>query len=498
MTGRISVNEDALNSRQFFESADSRVASLLDLSATRVFALESLLTVSSIEWSTDIKTACVECAERPRLLLNPDFVAEYCGTRERLAALILHELSHISLGHTRLYPRGGWAHNVAFDAIINRDLSFHFARTCDPEPYTALFTSSYGPAEDPFFILRPPEGWPDKPQWNLSRDCNPELGVIHRRLYNPVLLHSRAGSTAQVTYGEIIAALHQGMDSYLLCATVEDVIDSVKGRLLGGHGSTPAERAAESGGRDAATARALSELLSGIGGLLNDASEAGDGGNSSFQTLEQVAKDRRLELALQSMLRNCFVRRRPRARAMRLETAGMMSVNRSRDRRAAAREVIARKFDLPRPLLFVDETVRLIPKPRCAPIYLDVSGSMSGLVESLHAALVPLRRQLKPDIYAFSTTVDRIAPEEFEKRRVSTTFGTSIQPVVDHVVGLGRGKGPHDVLVLTDGYFDMPRKNTAAVLRAAGARLHLGVIGNGPLHEREPWVTSSKRLPYNG
>jgi hypothetical protein len=43
-------------------------------------ALHALLTVAEIAWSTKITTACVSCAERSRLLLNPDFVRRYCGT----------------------------------------------------------------------------------------------------------------------------------------------------------------------------------------------------------------------------------------------------------------------------------------------------------------------------------------------------------------------------------------------------------------------------------
>ena len=73
----------------------------------------------SIEWSREVRTACIECADRPRLLLNLEFVQRSCTTRERLTALILHELAHVSFGHTRLFPRPTPAHNVAFDALIN-------------------------------------------------------------------------------------------------------------------------------------------------------------------------------------------------------------------------------------------------------------------------------------------------------------------------------------------------------------------------------------------
>ena len=89
---------DALMAAQ---RADDAVFEVLDVVGLRTFGLESLLAVSEVQWSREIGTACVECVVRPRLLLNPDFVAAHCGTPERLGTLILHELAHIALGHTR-------------------------------------------------------------------------------------------------------------------------------------------------------------------------------------------------------------------------------------------------------------------------------------------------------------------------------------------------------------------------------------------------------------
>ena len=255
MIARPIVSGSAATARERLGSPDSLVSALLDLTATRVFALESLLSLSSIEWSDEIRTACVECVRRPRLLLNPDFVEKNCRTRERLATLILHELAHVSLGHTQLYPRGGRAHNIAFDAIINSDLSFHFARSGDAGPYTALFTSTYEATVEPEFILRPPEGWPDDPQWGISNACSDNLRTIHRRLYDPGHLDDHDKRSLQVTYGEIIAALYQSAQSAAGDDSGGVSMASLLERLLGGHGATNTERAAESGGRDETTAR---------------------------------------------------------------------------------------------------------------------------------------------------------------------------------------------------------------------------------------------------
>ena len=140
-------------------TADAQVARVLELVGAHAHALNALLTVSTVEWSDAIATACVECVDRPRLLLNPAFVAQWCHTPERLATLVLHELLHIALGHTRLFPRPTLAHNVAFDAIINRTLLAAIQGTqvrhsavrfgYDVERYTDLFTDFYSASKAP-------------------------------------------------------------------------------------------------------------------------------------------------------------------------------------------------------------------------------------------------------------------------------------------------------------------------------------------------------------
>ncbi len=482
------------------EPADSLVAKIVNLASTRVFALESLVSVSSIQWSSEILTACIECADRPRLLLNPDFVAKHCDTPERLATLILHELSHVSLGHTRLYQRGSAAHNVAFDAIINRDLSLHFARTGDAGPYTSLFTSYYGEDREPEFVLRPPPGWPEAPVWNASAGCDDELRSIHRRLYDAALLDPRNKQPSLLTYGEIISALERAASCRSARpddgeSNARQTAPDLATRLLGGHGITDVERAADSGGRDSRITNALPKLVGEVSVLAELSQGAGSGGGIETRTLDRVQKERRLELALAALLRKCFLRQSSGSKRWLKEIVPTISVDRSRDRRAGVRHVLSRELGLPQPLLFRSESTHLRPAPCAAPIYLDVSGSMNGLVERLHAALIPLRRQLLPEMFVFSTVVTPISKADFDAGRISTTGGTSIRPVIDHVIeSVARG-GPRVALVLTDGYFSPPSQHSAAVLSKMGIKIHVGVLGSGPLHDSERWVASATRLP---
>ncbi len=154
---------------QVLGPADAYVARILNLVGTHAHAIHAMLTVSRVEWSREVATACVECQERPRLLLNPEFVQRWCHTPERLAALILHELMHIALGHTRLYPQPTAIHNIAFDAIINRSvLDAIMAGGANVHAYAAMFTDFYAANASPAFLLRPPPGWPLTPDWQAS------------------------------------------------------------------------------------------------------------------------------------------------------------------------------------------------------------------------------------------------------------------------------------------------------------------------------------------
>ena len=73
-------------------------------------ALEAFIRIAGVELSDTIPTAAIECRDHPRLLLNTSFIAEHCDTDERLFMLVLHEIHHVLLGHTRLFPRPNVAH----------------------------------------------------------------------------------------------------------------------------------------------------------------------------------------------------------------------------------------------------------------------------------------------------------------------------------------------------------------------------------------------------
>ena len=479
-------------------AADTQVARVLELVGVHAHALNALLTVSTVEWSDATATACVECVDRPRLLLNPAFVAQWCHTPERLATLILHELLHIALGHTRLFPRPTVAHNVAFDAIINRTLLAAIQGTrvrhssvqfgYDVERYTDLFTDFYSASKAPEFIVRPPPGWPFAPDWTASRKMPASLRRIHRDLYDLTRFANTSRSRweppapryTQVTYADIIAALRD-CDEF----QAEDV------SLLGAHGSTAADRDAIRGSRDRDAAELLASALEPLCGQL-----PGCGEHLGLTHVSDARRTPALEQALRTLLRKALAPSGAGGARTSWRQRDVRVVHQMHDRRAACRVRTAKLLGAPMPMLFDGHIHERQREPQRVAIYVDVSGSMSRVLPHLRRALITLRRELQPTLYWFSDVVVPAKGDDLERGNVPSTGGTSIRSVITHATQhLAAGSA---AIVLTDGHVESVPATTCTALRRAQVSLHVGVVGGGPLHTGAAWLASTTPLPSPG
>ncbi|HRO57747.1 MAG TPA: hypothetical protein PK177_01060 [Burkholderiaceae bacterium] len=141
---------------------------------------------------------------RSRLLINPDYVAAHCRSDDHLEMLVLHELYHVLLGHTRLYRRVKLAQNWAFDCLINAQLCRLF-----PHPrHTGFFVRLTADATGPALLLGPPAGWRPGGRELSGHAPSPRYGEGARalRLHDA---HWRLYAEESVTTEELYALLER-------------------------------------------------------------------------------------------------------------------------------------------------------------------------------------------------------------------------------------------------------------------------------------------------
>src|SRR5437773_12270809 len=138
-----------INQTEFQKTMQERI---LDCFPAGSYALSALLRLVDVVETPDVETAAVECRSNPRMLVNPEFVEKSAATPEKLLMLVMHELHHVLLGHTRLFPCVTAVDNLVFDAVINALLCRMFPQT----EHTAFFTELYSEEDFPACLLRPP------------------------------------------------------------------------------------------------------------------------------------------------------------------------------------------------------------------------------------------------------------------------------------------------------------------------------------------------------
>lgn len=490
-------------------------ARILSVLPAATYQMDRFYQFADIDFSDRTATACVEVGPQPRLHLNPRFVRRHCARDERLLMLVLHELYHVILGHTRLFPRLTEAHNVAFDAVINSMLCRQFP---DPQ-YLAFFTRLNPATRFPGRLLRPPEGWPGP--YTLAADASKKEALIIDLLYGegantvtyqdildlfdgelPVPTCGDAGPSgaqpnAEPRNGQRIRHRNVGAGE-----TRARFAKSNKGRyvLLGDHGG-------EHGSGEMDEAAVGSDLFKDVlrritedwpaGSVLKS---RGDGGRP-FDFLIPKPRSPRAEFvaALRRLLdKTGVLRPEPNSpyawkrMAGAIETATV--VPDWRDRHAHSRAAL---LDSP-PLLYRSEVSLVRPRwrPRhTAHVYLDVSGSMSDELPWLAGALAPLERRGLCRLYAFSTIVAEVRRGRLLKDRIQNTFGTNISCVYTHFLGFPPPRTPRRVVILTDGFTGEPAKRQAAEAARRKVRLCIGLVGTSSATDLERHAFTVQRLP---
>jgi len=389
-------------------------------------AFAKLLSLLEIDISRAVGTACVTLGARSRLQLNPDFAEAHCASDQALVMLVLHELFHVVLGHTRLYDRATPTLNFAFDAVINAQLCL-----LHPEPeWTRLFRELYSAQERPWCLLRPPEGWRTPAEAWLPG----ALGALHRRLY----------TDETVSYEDLFRLLAEGLP--------EAVAGS--GVLLGSHGGAEAEPL------DPDLVAEIRALIAQWP-MVTQRSGRDQGGPPRTFRLDPAERGRRAAAILRRALRDLGDAHgdgtgRPRPEPT---PAAVSLPHRTRgDRRAGVLEACGTE-----PLFFAGTS--LTPgwsRGERVHVYLDVSGSMDGFIAPLYAALAQLTSWMTPRIHLFSTQVRDITAADLRRGKGATTGGTDIRTVTEHLVATGVRRA----LIVTDGWVgEVPAEHALALTR---------------------------------
>ena len=433
------------------------------------YSLSALMRLVDIVESDEVPTALVECRVQPRLLVNPAFVAQHAATPEKLLMLVMHELHHILLGHTTQFPRATPVQNFVFDAVINGIICLMFPR----DEHIAFFRDYYSEKSFPACLLAPPPGWPKQRKRmavglkQLPAHKRAQAHAVHLALY----------SATGASYEEVCELLPQLLATVRLPVTGDREPDEYATELvrevplLGGHSEDTLQ---------ASGLEARSPILFEV---VRDIVE-------QWQSAPPSIHGR----VLADVQQQCVAAARPtpsnrnRLRRLIQKVSGLTgtgSMPKLRDDHAeslmpiptlARRSLVQRALGH-QPLLHSGtiSSRRRAPAGERVHVYLDVSGSMTGVLQALYGAILDSAAFVAPRVHLFSTEVVDITLAELRAGKCETTGGTDINCVAEHMA-------LHRVtraLLVTDGYVGTPSGERHAILAEAHVAVaYLGIDTN--------------------
>ncbi|MFZ4682457.1 MAG: VWA domain-containing protein [Terrimicrobiaceae bacterium] len=420
---------------------------ILNVLPAASFQMQKLLGLLDIEFSESVPTAAIECNSTPRLLLNPDFLAKHCQGDGDLFLLVMHELHHVILGHTRLFPRLTHLDNIVFDVVINAMLCRQFHATAG----VGLFTNFYDWSKFPERLLRPPPGWPHADRKTALAGLSKKEARVFEALYY--------SDGSDITYFDLYRLLLKHCKVVLVAGDG----DFEEVPLLGSHGEA-----------DDTGHPMVQEILRDIVGGWPPPPvriSGRDEGTTPKCWLFPEERDAGgiYRSALRSLLVRCGILSGSGRAPLKLEREPVVTVAetflpQARDRRAPA---LRRTLGVA-PLLYRTVNTVIRPRPKPVPVthvYLDISGSMdSALPFITHALKRPLRDGYVR-LFGFSTIVSEIPFRQLAGNLVDNTRGTDINAVLEHLAGLAPKACPRRVLLLTDGYVGRPSRQHLRQLR---------------------------------
>jgi uncharacterized protein with von Willebrand factor type A (vWA) domain len=421
------------------------------------FEMATLTRLAGIEISREVPTAAVECKRRPRLLINPDFVAQHCERDEHLFLLVMHELWHVLLAHTRMHPRMTPVQNIAFDAVINAGLMAQFS-----QPEYMGFFDAINPADQfPHCLLRPPVGWPDEPIYPEGMPDGVKEMVM--RLY-PKRRSRLLVAPRLPMYEDVLALLLKHADKIPM---------HMMPMLLGEYeGGDPINDPLIKEMMEEATKK-WSYVPVGIRGT------NGITRRNKFQ-LSETSEDVRRAFAL--ILQRTLSKRPGQEERMIKDKTMVIGGNGVIPNPYGDRMMHARRaLGAPQTLWAQPVSIRARTphRPSRAFIYLDVSGSMNNILAQCMYLIRPYLARKQAELYQFSTVVHPMKFAEINEGQVTGTGGTDINCVFKHLLEMT--PRVDRVLIFTDGMVGSPRADIVSSMESYGTRLYIVLPNNGRL-----------------
>jgi len=392
------------------------------------------LSISTIKIDRTFPTAAIGLRGfRTFLFVNPDFIAESASTPVKFATLLMHEIMHHLLGHTK-EPKMDIYRACACDAVINATLSrLHPMFGLLPEDY-------YSGEEMPAKFLRP---------GSLVDYADDESIHRYAALWLPGIYGKKSGMDDSYL-NEI-----DGYSEFFRKRTNGSVKNIV---LFGTHNLGREESAKHKEKQIIMPAETVSGIQKEI--LAAIVPENGVAGGYCEKIFEmQVNKAEAAEItedAREKMMKEL------RINAVR-KVLDVFEV-----RNNAAERTVILPFEISRreiamfgagiyPAYF--SVKKEYGSYKEAFVYIDVSGSMFGEIEFVYSLLTALKEFLMPKIFNFSNKIVEITREDLMDGNIFSTGGTDFNCVCSHFLEQNAQKA----LIITDGYGEAEKSLAARV-----------------------------------
>lgn len=441
------------------------------------YALDTFFKLADVVISKEIDTAAVECVAMPRLLLNEEFIDKHCKTDEHLFMLVMHELHHVLLGHTRLFQRHTMLDNIAFDAVINAILCQLFSESI----YFSFFQKLYASDKLPDAVLRPPDGWPGK--WNIPEELPKPAREIIRVLY----------SQASGTYKEVFDLFKN--DEVLKKILSQSRKSQSTPILLGDHSPEETPGRGESAANHPALNGAVREIVEKWPMPPEPIIGRSVGSEIRNIFLKEVARPSAADRILRRLIKKMVETNDKGGNTKRsFKVADKLievPIPTLKDRKAFVTSALGWS-----PLIYRSNTPqRKITKDKgLTTVYVDVSGSTRSYWSLLASLVRPYVLKGLVRLYVFSEVVDDVTPTKLAKGQFKTTSGTDGNCIWKHATENNFKK----IIVLTDGYVGMPTKHWKSKLSQTNTKIRIALTPDGYLPDLESISEEIIELPVVG